>query len=762
MSDTVTTPNRGSIDPQPSEQNWNPARQSAPPFIRIPFTLRIRDFNGYSMHVEVVDSPFGRMRQPEIVPFNPELILYLSKLGSPSLAGKLDDEELIIMGQIIGDMLFPTQVRRLFLQTIKHKYHPNNGEGIRVLLEIDDEQLTVIPWEYCYLQEFKFLREREMMESGVIEKIAELDGIEDMHGFLGLDDYLSIIRYEPYVEKLLNITPEHLTTVEPQEEMKILFCAADPFDLGELNIAGEVESIVTKIKKTNKRTEQRKLSIRPDEPVSELFDAERMEKEFDVTKEMLQKRLDEDLNSQVFHFSGHAGYISRFDVSQEGQVYDVIASQSHITEEPSDEDVEWERRITRALSRAFNSPGNGPAAGFKEGGRDIKNASNPLRDIKNASNPLRDIKNASNPLRDIKNASNPLRDIKNASNPLRGGLADGGNAPFINSSVFDPLDRKEGVLVLEKGHTTHWWQDHSFKELEDAIKEELDNTVRANLAGLKPAMPLYDFIKHVWGQIEEADNKRKADPIFSDRRNLVLYLRKYYAKRLFGGDASKVVGDLKDLFEDAKKVDSIEDFDFENIDIKNIFSLGRSKFKNKKVQIASDRLDKEVINRLRNNEEDCFNKAWKEWIFSNDFWDEMPPELKQASLRWRAGSHDILWANELSDMLRGKGIKLVLLNSCKTSQSDSRGFEAAGVATTLIQSGIPAVIGMQLSIDDDAAIEFSSTFYDTMANGHRLEEALVKGRQAMRKLATPQYWGVPTLYMRQISVADTFRLCYYK
>ena len=779
-----TSTNRGIVAPQSNRRDQTVQRvittpKKNTPFIRVPFTLRVRDFNGYTMYVEVVDSPYGRMRQPEVVYFSPELLLYLSKLGNPNLNGKLENEELMAMGQMIGDMLFPTQARRLFLQTMKQAYYPREGRGIRVLLELDDEQLAVIPWEYAYLQEFKFLRHREMMDfqrdlaylqskedwteeeitflidyllyelneyqlstarnwsseehkdavrealRGGIDAIQEKMRDENL-GFLGLDDHLSIVRYEPYADLIWTGTPEDLEEVEPKENMNIFFCASDPIDLGALNVSGEAEAIAAGLKGSGRdirgdsrsgRTE----SVRRAGGDNPLFNAQNIHEVFwgsDITKAKLKEELNKEQTSHIFHFSGHAGYISRSSVSKEGQVYAVVANHSHIDEKPSQEDLAWERRMVRVLSQVLSAPGNGFFKGDKFGYRDIKNASDPLRDIKNASDPLRDIKNASDPLRDIKNASDPLRDIKNASDPLRGIMQARRNVHGLNADVFEALDRKEGVLVLEKEATSHWWQDKDVESIENIIKAEAENIERATLAGLEPAKPLYEFIFFLQSLLNNDDESVQSgdNALDNSRKQLLAYFRQVYTTEVSEG--------------------------------------------NTWIDHPTNTLDEPVIASLKGN----FENLWNKWILPNAFWShkDMGHELMQASLRWRAGSHDVLWASELADLLKDKGIKLVVLNSCKTAQSDSRSFEAAGVATTLIQAGIPAVIGMQLSLDDEAAIKFSSTFYDALAEGYRLEEALVKGRRAMFNMNISQYWGVPTLYMRQMHVADTFQLCKYE
>ena len=127
-------------------------------YSRALFTIRIRDFVQGRMMVEVVSSPVGRMRRPEPVVFNKLVIPYVKKLANPTLEGEMSQEELIEMGQMLGDMLLPMQVRRMFMKSWEDEYDPTNKQGIRIMLELDDDKLAMLPWEYAYLMEYKHMR----------------------------------------------------------------------------------------------------------------------------------------------------------------------------------------------------------------------------------------------------------------------------------------------------------------------------------------------------------------------------------------------------------------------------------------------------------------------------------------------------------------------------------------------------------------------------------------------------------------------------
>jgi hypothetical protein len=73
----------------------------------------------------------------------------------------------------------------------------------------------------------------------------------------------------------------------------------------------------------------------------------------------------------------------------------------------------------------------------------------------------------------------------------------------------------------------------------------------------------------------------------------------------------------------------------------------------------------------------------------------------------------------------------------------------SSTAATLVRRGTPAVVAMQYEITDDAAIEFSRSFYEALADGMAVDAALAEARKGVA-LAIPNTleWGTPVLYMR--------------
>jgi curved DNA-binding protein CbpA len=92
-------------------------------------------------------------------------------------------------------------------------------------------------------------------------------------------------------------------------------------------------------------------------------------------------------------------------------------------------------------------------------------------------------------------------------------------------------------------------------------------------------------------------------------------------------------------------------------------------------------------------------------------------------------------------------LRLVILNACEGARSSFRD-PFAGVAGTLVQHNIPAVVAMQFEITDKAAIDFAQVFYESLADGYAAEMALAEARKAIYASGNDTEWGTPVLYLR--------------
>ncbi|HEU4840291.1 MAG TPA: CHAT domain-containing protein, partial [Ilumatobacteraceae bacterium] len=110
---------------------------------------------------------------------------------------------------------------------------------------------------------------------------------------------------------------------------------------------------------------------------------------------------------------------------------------------------------------------------------------------------------------------------------------------------------------------------------------------------------------------------------------------------------------------------------------------------------------------------------------------------------------ETLFANLLSDQ---NVLRLVVLNSCegaRTTMTDPY----AGVATTLVQLGVPAVVAMQFEISDRAAIVFAEELYTNLI-GRRdpIDASVAEARKAVYSDVDRVEWATPVLFVRDPDV----------
>lgn len=92
-------------------------------------------------------------------------------------------------------------------------------------------------------------------------------------------------------------------------------------------------------------------------------------------------------------------------------------------------------------------------------------------------------------------------------------------------------------------------------------------------------------------------------------------------------------------------------------------------------------------------------------------------------------------------------LRLALLNACESARG-ARTDIFAGIAQSLVQQGIPAVIAMQSKITDMAAITLTQNFYNSLSRGLPVDAALAQTRRAIYLEGNDIEWGTPVLYMR--------------
>jgi hypothetical protein len=110
-------------------------------------------------------------------------------------------------------------------------------------------------------------------------------------------------------------------------------------------------------------------------------------------------------------------------------------------------------------------------------------------------------------------------------------------------------------------------------------------------------------------------------------------------------------------------------------------------------------------------------------------------------------------ASRLAGLLRGRIRHLVVLNACATGEASTNDLYSS-IAATLVRTHIPAVVAMQFQISNDAATEFSRSFYDLVADRwsagsidqRSIEDAVTEARQSVHlRLPGSLEWGFPVL-----------------
>jgi len=108
---------------------------------------------------------------------------------------------------------------------------------------------------------------------------------------------------------------------------------------------------------------------------------------------------------------------------------------------------------------------------------------------------------------------------------------------------------------------------------------------------------------------------------------------------------------------------------------------------------------------------------------------------------------DRLFATQLARLLANhRSLRLAILNACESAYLEGND-PFASTAATLVRAGIPAVVAMQSEITDDAAVELSQVFYESLADNLPVDAALAEARIAISMaVSNTVEWGRPVLY----------------
>jgi len=107
-------------------------------------------------------------------------------------------------------------------------------------------------------------------------------------------------------------------------------------------------------------------------------------------------------------------------------------------------------------------------------------------------------------------------------------------------------------------------------------------------------------------------------------------------------------------------------------------------------------------------------------------------------------------AEVLANLLRGRTLRLVVLNACETAVSSEQD-PFLGLAPALIKASIPAVVAMQTAMmPDKSAIVFAREFYQALADYEPLEACMTEARLAIQGAVGADLpdWAIPVLFLR--------------
>ncbi len=119
------------------------------------------------------------------------------------------------------------------------------------------------------------------------------------------------------------------------------------------------------------------------------------------------------------------------------------------------------------------------------------------------------------------------------------------------------------------------------------------------------------------------------------------------------------------------------------------------------------------------------------------------------------GAPDPVTGTDLMNKLAGfPRLRLVVLNACESGLVPEGSDEApwnplAGVASSLVLGGLPAVVAMRQPISDRAALAWSRGFYPRLAAGDSIDAAVVEGRHQIHSGdRNGSEWATPILFLR--------------
>jgi len=104
-------------------------------------------------------------------------------------------------------------------------------------------------------------------------------------------------------------------------------------------------------------------------------------------------------------------------------------------------------------------------------------------------------------------------------------------------------------------------------------------------------------------------------------------------------------------------------------------------------------------------------------------------ELPEDSGKLQERRHATVFTSELGPLLRDHGIPLVFLEACQTAQAEKA---SESVASELLKVGVASVVAMSHSVLVETARRFVEAFYQALAAGHRVGDAMLAGQRQLK------------------------------
>ena len=215
--------------------------------------------NNETVKVRVARSPAGVQRDPITVSIPNTLRSSVKVLAKDVMS--LD--ETLLLGQELSRILLPNEANELFVNS---RAQLEDGEGLRIRIELRSLALADLPWEYSYLRP------------------ADFDSNAPERGFLALDRMLSLVRYEPVAQPPGSCRP----LKDQQIQVAMLLANPDIPGWSKLDLDSEVKVV------------ESALSDEPGIVLSSHHNA---------TTQTLNDCLDS--RPHVFHFAGHGRFKMR-------------------------------------------------------------------------------------------------------------------------------------------------------------------------------------------------------------------------------------------------------------------------------------------------------------------------------------------------------------------------------------------------------------------------------------------------------------------